>query len=130
MLFSPPWPALAGKAAPCVVTPDPVSLATADGTAILNVYATGGTPGDFYEVAFQQSGHHKTDEARSWLGAADEFGNVSADIVYVDGRLSPYDRDHALWPGDATVKVTRYRTGGGPGGAASLLATCSFTVIE
>jgi hypothetical protein len=123
-------PVMAAKAAPCIVTPNPVSLATADGTAAFNVYATGGTPGDYYEVAFQQQGHRKQDEARSWLGAADESGNVSADIVYVDGRLSPFDREHALWPGDASVKVTRYRTGGGPGGAASLLATCTFEVTE
>ncbi len=34
-----------------------------------------------------------------------------------------------LLEGDASVKVVRYRTGGGPGGAASTLATCGFTVI-
>lgn len=114
-----------GKPGPCTVTPNPVVLGV-DQT--FTVTATGGVPGEFYEVTDQQSGHHKTDEARVWLGAADEFGTVTAEVPVGDGRFSDA-RPYALWPGSVSVKVVRYRTGGGPGGSASTLATCGFNVI-
>lgn len=120
-------PVLAAKAAPCSVSPDPLTLGVDDH---FTVTATGGTPGEFYEVTDQQAGHHKTDEARVWLGAADEFGTVTADIGVNDGRIyGDAGMPYSLWPGNVSVKVVRYRTGGGPGGAASTLASCGFTVV-
>ena len=118
--------AYAAKAAPCIVSPDPVTLGV---DASFTVTATGGTPLEYYEVTNQQRGHHKTDEARVWLGQADEFGTVTAVIGAVDGRIYGDGLPESLWPGGVSVKVVRYRTGGGPGGAASTLATCSFTVV-
>ena len=111
----------------CTVSPDPVTLGVDDH---FTVTATGGTPLEYYEVTDQQAGHHKTDEARVWLGQADEFGTVTAVIGVADGRITGDGIPEALWPGDVSVKVVRYRTGGGPGGAASTLATCSFTVVD
>jgi hypothetical protein len=108
------------------VAPDPVSLAV---DTQFTVTAVGATPGEFYEVTDQQKRHHKTDEARVWLGQADEFGTVTAVVGVVDGRVY-WGTGLELWPGDVSVKVVRYRTGGGPGGAASLLATCGFTVVD
>jgi hypothetical protein len=126
-------PALADAKGVCTVNPNPISLSAIDpaiGYGTINVDAVGGVPGELYELAFQQKGHHKTDEARSWLGYADDAGNVFADLAYSDGRVNPLDRDHAMWPGDVSFKFTRYRTGGAPGGAASLLAICTATVVE
>jgi hypothetical protein len=110
---------------PCTVSPNPVTLGT---DSSFTVTASGGVPAEFYEVTDQQKGHHKTDEARVWLGQADASGNVSATIGVDDGRIYGDASPYSLWPGDVSVKVVRYRTGGGPGGAASTLATCSFTV--
>jgi hypothetical protein len=116
--------AAGAKSAPCVVDPNPVVLGT---TVSFTVTATGAVPGEYYEVTDQQKGHHKTDEARVWLGQADASGVVGAEIPVDDGRVTG-DTEFALWPGDVSVKVVRYRTGGGPGGAASQLATCGFAV--
>jgi hypothetical protein len=114
------------KAAPCVVTPDPVSL-SADST--FTVTATG-LPNVLYEVTDQQTHHHKTDEARVWLGYADDAGNISAVIDVIDGRTT--NVREAMWPGDVSVKVLRWKAGGGTssGSGAVLLTTCGFTVIE
>ena len=109
----------------CIVSPDPVTLGT---DPQFTVTATGGVPFESYEVTDQQQGHHKTDEARVWLGQADASGTVVATIPVDDGRVVGPGDEFALWPGDVSVKVVRYRTGGGPGGAASVIATCSFTV--
>jgi len=117
-------PSVAAKTT-CTVTPDPVILGV-DSTFTL--IATGGTAFEFYEVTDQQQGHHKTDEARVWLGQADAFGTVVAMIPVDDGRIVGPGDEFALWPGAVSVKVVRYRTGGGPGGAASVIATCAFTV--
>jgi hypothetical protein len=118
--------ATAAKSAPCTATPDPLTLGV---DQFFTVTATGATPGQAYEVTDQQPGHHKTDEARVWLGYPDDAGTISAVIPALDGRIYPDAWPYALWPGDITVKVVRYRTGGGPGGAASLLAVCSFTAL-
>jgi hypothetical protein len=120
-----PDAALAAQRPPCAVVPDPVVLGI---DATFTVTATDGDPFEFYEVTDQQAGHHKTDEARVWLGQADDAGTVTATISVDDGRIVGDASPYALWPGDVAVKVVRYRTGGGPGGAASTLATCSFTV--
>lgn len=112
------------KAAPCVVTPNPVSL-SADTS--FTVTATG-LPNVLYEVTDQQVHHHKTDEARVWLGYADEFGNISAVIDVIDGRTT--NLREAMWPGDVTVKVLRWKAGGSAGSGAVLLTTCGFTVVE
>jgi hypothetical protein len=109
----------------CQVTPDPVVLGT---DISFTLTASGGIPAAYYEVTDQQKQHHKTDEARVWLGQADASGTVTAVVGVDDGRITGSGDPYALWPGDVSVKVVLYRTGGGPGGAASLLATCSFTV--
>jgi hypothetical protein len=110
----------------CTVSPDPVTLGV---DTEFTVTATGGTPLEYYEVTDQQKGHHKTDEARVWLGQADEFGTVTAVVGVADGRIYGDGLPESLWPGGVSVKVVRYRTGGGQGSAASTLATCSFTVV-
>jgi hypothetical protein len=110
----------------CTVSPDPVSLAS---DTQFTVTATGGTAGEVYEVTDQQKQHHKQDEARVWSGWADDAGVVTAVVHVEDGRIVGDGSPYALWPGDVSVKVVRYRAGGGPGGAASLIATCSFTVV-
>lgn len=119
-------PVPARSATTCTITPDPVTLGI---DANFTVVATGGTPGEYYEVTDQQKGHHKTDEARVWLGAADDTGTVTALVPVDDGRVVGDLSVWSLWPGDVSVRVVRYRTGGGPGGAATTLATCSFTVV-
>jgi hypothetical protein len=125
--LSAPLAASSAKAPPCVVTPNPLSLSNDPSWF---VSAAGATPLDYYEVTKQQKGHHVPDEGRVWLGQADEGGNILAEIGTVDGRLVGDGVKEALWPGDVSVKVVRYRAGGGPGGAASLLATCGFQVVE
>ena len=115
--------AQAGKRPPCTVVPDPVSISSGEQYTIT---ATGGTPLEYYEVIISQRHDGVTDEGRDWLGQADASGTVSATLTaypWVDGDKS------GLLVGDAKVSVVRYRTGGGPGSAASTLATCSFTVI-
>lgn len=117
-------PAQAGKRPSCTVVPNPVSISAADEYTIT---ATGGVPDEFYEVIVSQRQDGVTDEGRDWLGQADASGTVSATLTafpWVDGNPS------GLLVGDAKVNVVRYRTGGGPGGAASSLATCAFSVVE
>jgi len=110
----------------CTVTPSPVSIAGGSFT----VTASFAVPSEFYEITDQQKGHHKTDEARVWLGQADANGNVSADIPTEDGRIYGDGTPYALWPGDLSIKIVRYRTGGGGNTKASLLATCTTTVVD
>jgi hypothetical protein len=120
-------PAYAAKAAPCVVTPDPVRLGT---DTSFTVTASGATPFAYYEVTDAQKGHHKTDEDRVWLGEADASGTIVATVAVVDGRTAGPGDVLSLWPGDVSVKVIGYHQGGGPGsGGASVLATCGFTVV-
>jgi hypothetical protein len=112
---------------PCVVTPNPLSLAT---DTQFTVTASGAIPLESYEVTDQQTGHHKTDEDRVWLGQADSNGQIVAVVPAGDGRTgsgSPY----ALWPGDVKVTVIHYHQGGKISSkGASVLATCAFTVVE
>jgi hypothetical protein len=117
--------ATAGKASQCVVVPNPVTLGV---DTEYTVTATGGVPLETYEVTLRQKHHLITDEARVWLGQADDTGTVTATIGVSDGRIYGMVTG-ALWPGEPTLNVVRYRTGGGPGGAASKLATCSFVVV-
>jgi hypothetical protein len=121
----------AAQAAPCVVTPDPVVLPGTSDPGTYHVDATGGIPLELYEVIVQQSGHHRTDEAGTVARAyADEFGNVSIDAGYFDGRYVGDGATGALWPGNASMVIRRYRTGGGSGGGqAGIIAKCSFTVV-
>lgn len=109
----------------CTVTPNPVVLGT---DAQFTVSASGAIPGVYYEVTDQQKGHHKTDEARVWVGAADDTGNLTAVIPAHDGSVNGDGDPYSLWPGDVSVKVVRWRAGGSPGGGQILLSTCSFTV--
>jgi hypothetical protein len=115
----------AARPTTCVVTPDPVLLSKAPGTYHVN--ATGGVPGEYYEVTLFQKHNPINDERRVWLGQADELGNVEADVPYLDRVIGS---NYSLWPGEARLEVVRYRTGGGPGGAASKIATCTFRVTE
>lgn len=115
-------PAHAAKAVPCTVVPDPVSISAADH---YTVTAVGGTPGELYEVIISQKHDGVTDEGRDWLGYADANGTVTADFV----AYPKYEGDPSgLLVGSASVTVVRARAGGGPGGAASTLARCGFTV--
>lgn len=120
----------AGAAGVCTVTPDPVTLGV---DQYYIVTATGGLSGGLYEVDLPDPGgrgHHNTDESRVWLGYADESGVVTAVIGVDDGRVVGEGSSLSLWPGTATVKVQRYRTGGGsPGIGSVLLASCSFEVV-
>ncbi len=116
-------PAQAGKRPPCTVTPDPVSIST---TPNYTIVATGGVPNEQYEVIISQRHDAVTDEGRDWSGPADENGTVTATLItepWADGYNS------GLLVGAASVKVSRYRAGGGPGGAASTIASCTFTVV-
>lgn len=116
--------AAGGPRTACTVTPDPVSISSGEQ---YTVFAAGGVPLEWYEVIVRQRGDGCTDECRDWLGQADDFGNVTASFAayaFVVG-----DGFHGLLVGDAKVSVVRYRTGGGPGGGASTIATCAFTVV-
>lgn len=112
--------AAAGPRTVCIVTPDPVSISSGEQYTIS---ATGGDPLEWYEVIVRQLHDSDTDERRDWLGQADDQGNVVATLA---AHPPAYPGD-GLLVGDAKVTVTRYRTGGGPGGAASTIATCSFS---
>lgn len=117
-------PAQAGKRSPCTVVPDPVSISA---HTLYTVTATGGTPGTYYEIIISQRHDGVTDEGRDALVQADGGGAVAYTFTaypWVDGSKS------GLLVGDAKVSVVRYRTGGGSGGAASTLETCTFTVVE
>lgn len=116
-------PAQAGKRAPCTVVPDPVSISA---QTPYTITATGGTPLEFYEVIIRQIQDGATDERRDALVQADASGLVQTS--FIAGPLVAGVPGGLLVEG-AKVNVVRYRTGGGPGGAASTLATCSFTVI-
>jgi hypothetical protein len=115
--------ASAGKASQCIVVPNPVVLGV---DTQYTVTATGGVPLETYEVTLRQKHHLITDEARIWLGQADADGVVTA-IVPVDNQVE--GSLYSLWPGEPTLNVVRSRAGGGPGGAASKIATCSFVVV-
>jgi len=116
-------PAQAGKRAPCTVSPDPVSISA--GTQY-TVTATGGTSAEFYEIIIRQRHDGDTDERRDALVQADAGGIVQ--YTFTAYPLVPGDFG-GLLVDDAKVNVVRYRTGGGSGGAASTLATCSFTAV-
>jgi len=116
-------PVSAGKRSTCTVVPDPVSISVAD---LYTVTATGGVPGVDYEIIISQRHDGVTDEGRDALVAADAFGVVTWTFTAypkIDGDPS------GLLVGDAKVDVSRNRTGGGPGGAASTIASCTFTVV-
>lgn len=113
----------AAKPAPCTVTPNPVSISA---TGTYTVTSTGGIPAEFYEVIVSQKHDGVTDEGRDWLGQADAEGTVTATL---DAHPWTTDDHTGLLVGDASVSVVRYRTGGGPGGAASKLASCKFAVV-
>jgi hypothetical protein len=115
--------ASAGRTAACVVIPNPVTLGV---DTEYTVTATGGVPLETYEVTLRQKHHLITDEARVWLGQADSAGVVRAVIPVVN---QVEGSEFSLWPGEPTLNVVRYRTGGGPGGAASKIASCSFVVV-
>ena len=117
-------PAQAGKRSACTVTPNPVSIST---SGTYTIVATGGVPFEYYEVIISQKFDMVTDEGRDWLGQADASGTVTATLTaypWVDGDKS------GLLVGSAKVNVSRYRTGGGPGGAASTISSCTFQVVE
>lgn len=113
----------AGRQSTCTVDPDPVSISSG---VTYTITGTGGVPFEFYEVIISQKHDGVTDEGRDWLGQADENGTVVASLVafpWTAGLKS------GLLVGDASVKISRYRTGGGPGGAASTISSCRFTVV-
>ena len=108
----------------CTMVPDPVSISSGQQYTIT---ATGGVPLEYYEVIISQKHDGVQDEGRDWLGYADASGTVTATLTaypWVDGDNS------GLLVGSASVNVSRYRTGGGPGGGASTIARCSFTVVN
>lgn len=117
-------PAAAAKSPPCTVVPDPVSLSQ---TTTYTISATGGMPLEWYEIIISQRFDGVTDEGRDALVQADETGFVAYTFLvypWVAGNPS------GLLVGDARVAVSRYRTGGGPGGKASTIARCTFEVVS
>ncbi len=136
-LITTPTLASAAKAPPCVVDPPVISLSnptyTQDGNPYFIVSATGATPLGFYEVTDQQKGHTKTDEDRTWLGQADESGNITANRYYFDARTVAEGawKPYGVWPGDISIKVIGYHQGGqNTSKGASILATCKATIVE
>jgi hypothetical protein len=119
----------AAQASPCVVTPDPVSLSL---DSSWTVTAQNGTPGALYEVLLQEGGVPRQDEGTTIDRVyADDVGTVTDTFQTLDYRLSGLSNFYpSLIPGTAKLKVRAYRTGGGTGGKADLLATCSFGVTE
>ena len=122
-------PASAGKRTTCMIFPDPVSLSV---TPSWTVTATGGGAGVLYEVQLRQNGVPRPDEGTTIRRVvADDGGVVAATFETLDYRVVGLSNFWAtLIPGTAKVTIKAYRTGGGPGGAASTLASCSFTVVE